>query len=236
MQGLRWMVSLHNNHLNGILADEMGLGKTIQTIALIAYLMESKNVAGPFMVIVPLAVLSNWQLECRKWIPDAVTVTYKGSPDARKAIWESEMAEGAMPCRFNVLLTTYELIMKDRQRLKKFKYRCVTPRRPPRCLPVCTQAARLCTHAHPTRYIIIDEGHRMKNAASKLSATLLQYDSQHRVLLTGTPLQNSLTELWALLNFLLPKIFSSSDTFEQARSHRGDTHCGDAMLTVLTVL
>ena len=76
----------------------------------------------------------------------------------------------------------------------------------------------------------------MKNAASKLSATLLQYDSQHRVLLTGTPLQNSLTELWALLNFLLPKIFSSSDTFEQARSHRGDTHCGDAMLTVLTVL
>ena len=134
------MVSLHNNHLNGILADEMGLGKTIQTIALIAYLMESKSVAGPFMVIVPLAVLSNWQLECRKWIPDAVTVTYKGSPDARKAIWEGEMAEGATPCRFNVLLTTYELIMKDRQRLKKFKYRCVTPRRPPRCRPVCTQA------------------------------------------------------------------------------------------------
>ena len=70
----------------------------------------------------------------------------------------------------------------------------------------------------------------MKNAASKLSATLLQYDSQHRVLLTGTPLQNSLTELWALLNFLLPKIFSSSDTFEQARyAHRGDTDRGDAM-------
>ena len=97
------------------------------------------------------------------------------------------MGEGAAPCRFNVLLTTYELVMKDKMRLKKFKY----------------------------RYIIIDEGHRMKNAASKLSATLLQYESQHRVLLTGTPLQNSLTELWALLNFLLPKIFSSSDTFEQ---------------------
>ena len=146
------MVSLHNNHLNGILADEMGLGKTIQTIALIAYLMESKNVAGPFMVIVPLAVLSNWQLECRKWIPDAVTVTYKGSPDARKAIWEGEMAEGATPCRFNVLLTTYELIMKDRQRLKKFKYRCVTPprRRPPPCRPVHPGGGtpRLPMHTH----------------------------------------------------------------------------------------
>ena len=76
--------------------------------------------------------------------------------------------------------------MKDRLRLKRWHY----------------------------SYIIIDEGHRMKNAASKLAATLLQYEAAHRILLTGTPLQNSLTELWALLNFLLPKIFASSDTFE----------------------
>ena len=186
MQGLRWMVSLHNNSLNGILADEMGLGKTIQTIALISYLMEIKEISGPFMVIVPLAVLSNWELECRKWIPDATTVAYKGSPDTRKIIWEQELNQGATPLPFNVLLTTYELIMKDKQRLKKFKY----------------------------RYIIIDEGHRMKNAAGKLAAVLQQYESQHRILLTGTPLQNSLGELWALLNFLLPKIFSSADTFE----------------------
>lgn len=88
---------------------------------------------------------------------------------------------------FNVVLTTYELVMKDKARLKKWQY----------------------------TYIIIDEGHRMKNAASKLSATLLQYEAGHRILLTGTPLQNSLSELWALLNFLLPKIFSSADTFEQ---------------------
>ena len=74
MQALRWMVSLHNNNLNGILADEMGLGKTIQTIALIAYLMETKQILGPFMVIVPLAVLSNWQLEFGKWAPDALVV------------------------------------------------------------------------------------------------------------------------------------------------------------------
>jgi superfamily II DNA/RNA helicase len=96
-----------------------------------------------------------------------------------------------LPCPsaqpFNVLLTTYELVMKDRLRLKKWRY----------------------------SYIIIDEGHRMKNAASKLSATLMQYDAGHRILLTGTPLQNSLTELWSLLNFLLPKIFASPDTFEQ---------------------
>ena len=95
-------------------------------------------------------------------------------------------ADSSVEVPFNVVLTTYELVMKDRARLKKWKY----------------------------SYIIIDEGHRMLNAASKLSATLMQYEAAHRILLTGTPLQNSLAELWALLNFLLPKIFSSADTFD----------------------
>jgi len=165
-----------------------GLGKTIQTIALIAYLIEHKRLRGPYLVIVPLATLSNWQLEFGRWCPDAKVVVYKGSPDTRKELYETDMggkAETAAP-PFHVLLTTYELIMKDRLRLKRWSY----------------------------SYIIIDEGHRMKNAASKLSAALLQYDATHRILLTGTPLQNQLGELWALLNFLLPKIFSSADTFE----------------------
>jgi SWI/SNF-related matrix-associated actin-dependent regulator of chromatin subfamily A protein 2/4 len=63
------MVSLYNNSLNGILADEMGLGKTIQTIALIAYLMEKKKNMGPYLIIVPLSTLSNWMLEVEKWAP-----------------------------------------------------------------------------------------------------------------------------------------------------------------------
>jgi len=60
MFGLRWMISLYNNNLNGILADEMGLGKTIQTIALFAYLIESKGNEGPFLIVVPLATITNW--------------------------------------------------------------------------------------------------------------------------------------------------------------------------------
>ena len=55
ISGLEWLVSLHNNNLNGILADEMGLGKTIQTIALLSYLIEKKKIMGPFLVIVPLS-------------------------------------------------------------------------------------------------------------------------------------------------------------------------------------
>lgn len=63
------MVSLYNNDYNGILADEMGLGKTIQTIALIAYLLETKDVLGPHLILAPKAVLPNWEHEFATWAP-----------------------------------------------------------------------------------------------------------------------------------------------------------------------
>ena len=184
MGGLQWLVSLYNNNLNGILADEMGLGKTIQAISLLAYVMEFKHNKGPFLIVVPLSTLSNWVNELSKWVPDMIKVVYKGAPAVRKQIYQDEVRSQ----QFNVLLTTYEYIMKDKAQLKKFAW----------------------------QYIIVDEGHRMKNAQSKFAQTLgTSYQSRHRVLLTGTPLQNNLPELWALLNFLLPSIFSSVDTFDQ---------------------
>lgn len=69
IEGLQWMLSLFNNNLNGILADEMGLGKTIQTIALIAYLLENKGVRGPHLIVAPKAVLPNWITEFSTWAP-----------------------------------------------------------------------------------------------------------------------------------------------------------------------
>ncbi|KAH9134500.1 hypothetical protein LEN26_006784 [Aphanomyces euteiches] len=184
LRGLQWMVSLYDNRLNGILADEMGLGKTIQSISLVTYIMEFKHNHGPFLVVVPLSTLSNWVNEFRKWAPDITLVVYKGHPQARKDIFRLEMAS----VQFNVLLTTYEYIMKDKHVLRKYDW----------------------------QYIIVDEGHRMKNAQSKFAMTLGSlYTSRNRLLLTGTPLQNSLPELWSLLNFLLPTIFESVDNFEQ---------------------
>ncbi|CAM9751517.1 unnamed protein product, partial [Heterosigma akashiwo] len=168
----------------GILADEMGLGKTIQTIALLCHLMEVKRDNGPFLVCVPLSTMSNWVNEFVRWAPDIIVVCYKGRPGG---------AQGGLPRgdgvrQYNVVLTTYEYIIRDRAALKKVFW----------------------------QYIIVDEGHRMKNTKSKFAQTLsLQYQSKHRVLLTGTPLQNNLPELWALLNFLLPTIFNSVDTFDQ---------------------
>ncbi|KAK4476092.1 hypothetical protein MN116_001315 [Schistosoma mekongi] len=183
LRGLEWLVSLYNNNLNGILADEMGLGKTIQTIALITYLMERKRVNGPFLIIVPLSVMSNWSMEFDRWGPSVKKILYKGSPQARRLLQTQIKAS-----KINVLLTTYEYIIKDKSALSKVKW----------------------------KYMIIDEGHRMKNHHCKLTQVLnTYYTAPYRLLLTGTPLQNKLPELWALLNFLLPTIFESVNTFEQ---------------------
>ncbi|CAI0627013.1 unnamed protein product [Linum tenue] len=185
MNGLRWLVSLYNNHLNGILADEMGLGKTVQVISLICYLMESKNDRGPFLVVVPSSVLPGWESEISFWAPSIHKIVYSGPPEDRRKLFKEKIVHQ----KFNVLLTTYEYLMNKHDRPKLSKI-----------------------HWH---YIIIDEGHRIKNASCKLNAELKHYQSSHRLLLTGTPLQNNLEELWALLNFLLPNIFNSSEDFSQ---------------------
>ncbi|KAK5189527.1 transcriptional regulator, partial [Cryomyces antarcticus] len=161
----------------------MGLGKTIQTISLITYLIEKKKQPGPFLVIVPLSTLTNWNSEFEKWAPSVNRIVYKGPPTQRKT-QQQQIRYG----NFQVLLTTYEFIIKDRPVLSKVKW----------------------------LHMIVDEGHRMKNANSKLSSTITNYyHTRYRLILTGTPLQNNLPELWALLNFVLPTIFKSVKSFDE---------------------
>lgn len=183
LHGIQWMVSLYNNRLNGILADEMGLGKTIQTLGLITHLMEKKDNAGPYLIIVPLSTVSNWELEFAKWAPALTVVVFKGDKKARRLLYENVIAKN----NFNVCLVTYEYVVRGKNLLKRVQW----------------------------QHLIIDEGHRIKNHESRLSIVLqTYYTSRNRLLLTGTPLQNSLTELWALLNFLLPNVFKSAESFE----------------------
>ncbi|CAG8499092.1 1292_t:CDS:10 [Paraglomus occultum] len=184
VKGLQWMVSLYNNRLNGILADEMGLGKTIQTISLVTYLVERKKQNGPFLIVVPLSTLTNWTMEFEKWAPQISKCVYKGPPNVRKELQHTFIKH----INFQVLLTTYEYIIKDKPVLSRIRW----------------------------VYMIIDEGHRMKNVNSKLSTILTNsYQSRYRLILTGTPLQNNLPELWSLLNFVLPRIFDSVKSFDE---------------------
>jgi hypothetical protein len=215
LRGLQWMLSLRSSGLNGILADEMGLGKTIQIISLVAHFVtehqqppgmdglpasgpHDAGAFGPVLIAAPASVLPNWEREFVAWAPTIKVVTYRGSAVEREEIFARKMktrkrgghhggvVSPSLP--FQVCLTTYECLMgkADRPRLASFSW----------------------------SYIIVDEGHRLKNAACKLNGELRMYKADHRLLLTGTPLQNSLDELWALLNFLMPQLFNSSDDFQ----------------------
>ena len=181
--GLQWMVSLYNNRLNGILADEMGLGKTVQVMALIAYLMEHKSDYGPHLIIVPNAVMVNWKAEFMQWLPNLRVVYYVGQKEERSKKYHQEV----QAMQFNVLVTTYEFIMRDRAKLCRVQW----------------------------HYIVIDEAQRMKDRQSKLAQDLNRFSAMRRLLLTGTPLQNDLQELWSLLNLLLPEVFDDRKGFTE---------------------
>lgn len=185
VRGLNWMISLMENGINGILADEMGLGKTLQTISLLGYMKHYKNSPGPHMVISPKSTLTNWMNEIKKWCPSLKPVCLIGNQEARNELIRDVLL--GPPNSFDVIVTSYEMIIKEKSVLKKFNW----------------------------RYIVIDEAHRIKNEKSKLSEIIREFKSTNRLLLTGTPLQNNLHELWALLNFLLPDVFNSSDDFDE---------------------
>ncbi|ESN98569.1 hypothetical protein HELRODRAFT_101736 [Helobdella robusta] len=182
VRGLNWMISLYENGINGILADEMGLGKTLQTISLLGYMKHYRHTSGPHLVITPKSTLANWEAEVKKWVPTLVAVCLIGGQDERANL----IRDVILPSEWDVMITSYEMVIKEKALLKKYNW----------------------------RYMIIDEAHRIKNEKSKLSEIVREFKSANRLLLTGTPLQNNLHELWALLNFLLPDVFNSSDDFD----------------------
>ena len=184
LEGLDWLTSLYENGLNGILADEMGLGKTIQTIAFLAFLRE-RGIHGPFLIAAPLSTTSNWVAEFKKWTPNIPVVLYHGSKQEREELRRKKLRNPGSP-DFPVICTSYEICMNDRKHLAHYGW----------------------------KFIIIDEGHRIKNLNCRLIRELQSYQSANRLLITGTPLQNNLTELWSLLHFLMPSIFDKLETFE----------------------
>ncbi|PIA13295.1 hypothetical protein COEREDRAFT_21143, partial [Coemansia reversa NRRL 1564] len=185
LEGMEWMASLYENGLNGILADEMGLGKTLQTIAFLCFLRE-RQVWGPFLVLCPLSTLANWASEFYRFAPQTPVLVYHGLPEERTRLRQRHLRAAALGRNFPVVLTTYEIAMRDRPALQKLAW----------------------------KFIVVDEGHRLKNMNCRLVRDLKALQSANRLLLTGTPLQNSLSELWSLLNFLLPDIFDDLDSFQ----------------------
>lgn len=200
MEGLNWLRFSWSQDTDVILADEMGLGKTIQTICFLKSLVAEGHTWGPFLISVPLSTLSNWEREFETWAPDLYVVSYYGDKDSRQMIRQHELSfeekstrtvkiatkiRTGVQVKFNVLLTSYEIVSIDQATLSSVPWQC----------------------------LVIDEAHRLKNATSKFFRVLMNYKVGHKLLLTGTPLQNTLEELFYLLNFLVPTKFDNLEVF-----------------------
>ncbi|GFH13581.1 uncharacterized protein HaLaN_09499, partial [Haematococcus lacustris] len=195
--GLQWLVRQYDHGINAILADEMGLGKTLQTIAFLlplllamqAYLTFDRHVTGPHLVVVPLSVLPNWMAEFKRFAPDLRVVRIHVNDEGERQRLRREVLSD--PSSFDVAVTTYDMVNS-------------------------VHFGETLKHAIVWRYVVLDEGHRVKNEDALISQGMRQVQKQHVLMLTGTPVQNNLHELFALLNFMFPDVFTSSEAFDKA--------------------
>ncbi|SCU78266.1 LAFA_0A05776g1_1 [Lachancea sp. 'fantastica'] len=185
LEGVNWLITLYENGLNGILADEMGLGKTLQSIALLAFITEM-DTKGPFLIAAPLSTVDTWLSEFAKFAPDIDVLKYYDSLGQQKRTSKLKSFFKRTKGQ-GVVVTSYEIIIRDIDIIL----------------------------SHHWKFLIVDEGHRIKNINCKLIQELKRINTSNRLLLTGTPLQNNLAELWSLLNFILPEIFADFEIFQK---------------------
>ena len=199
LKGLNWLVNLYEQGINGILADEMGLGKTVQSISVMAYLAEYHDLWGPFLVIAPASTLHNWQQEITRFVPELKVLPYWGNAKDRKVLrkfWDRKHITYRQDSPFHVLVTSYQLVVQDAQYFQKIRW----------------------------QYMILDEAQAIKSSQSSRWKSLLGFYCRNRLLLTGTPIQNNMQELWALLHFIMPSLFDSHDEFSDWFSKDIESH------------
>jgi len=200
VEGLCWLLRCWYNKRSSIIADEMGLGKTVQVVSFLDHLFEVEQIKGPFLVCVPLSTIEHWKREFASWSHMVSNVYHDagGGRDMRDIIREFlwyYKGRSRRLLKFHVLLTTYDDLIRDYEELAEI----------------------------PWRVVVVDEAHRLRNTNSRLlecmravvSKGLNSYGYQHRVLMTGTPLQNNTEELWSLLNFIEAAKFPDFDKFKK---------------------
>ncbi|KAL4142943.1 hypothetical protein QTP88_005331 [Uroleucon formosanum] len=198
LKGMNWLANLYDQGINGILADEMGLGKTVQSIAFLCHIAETYRVWGPFLIVSPSSTLHNWQQEIARFVPAFKVVPYWGNPQERKILrqfWDQKGLH-TQEASFHVVITSYQLIVSDFKYFNRIKW----------------------------QYLVLDEAQAIKSTNSVRWKLLLTFRCRNRLLLTGTPVQNSMAELWALLHFIMPTMFDSHDEFTEWFSKDIESH------------
>ncbi|KAI0123487.1 SNF2 family N-terminal domain-containing protein [Xylariales sp. AK1849] len=199
LKGLNWLANLYEQGINGILADEMGLGKTVQSISVMAYLAEHHDIWGPYLVVAPASTLHNWQQEIAKFVPEFKVLPYWGTAGDRKILrkfWDRKHNTYRKDAAFHILVTSYQMVVSDVAYFQKMRW----------------------------QYMILDEAQAIKSSQSSRWKCLLGFHCRNRLLLTGTPIQNNMQELWALLHFIMPSLFDSHDEFSEWFSKDIESH------------
>ncbi|TPX38888.1 hypothetical protein SeMB42_g06554 [Synchytrium endobioticum] len=181
IEGVNWLLYNWWNKRSSIIADDMGLGKTVQVLTFLGVL-EQEYKKFPFLIVVPASTLGHWKRELESWVARLVVILYTGDEETRNLITQYEIFGGSsknshknVAC--HVVLCSYEAIMRDATKFEKVQW----------------------------EVLVADEGHRLKNEESKGFLMLNEIiQSNHRILMTGTPLQNNLKELYTLMTFLDP--------------------------------
>lgn len=176
----------------------MGLGKTVQSIAFLCHVAENYGVWGPFLIISPASTLHNWQQEMQKFVPSFKVVPYWGSPNQRKILrqfWDQKDLH-TKDASFHCVITSYQLVVSDYKYFNRIKW----------------------------QYMVLDEAQAIKSTSSVRWKLLLGFNCRNRLLLSGTPIQNSMAELWALLHFIMPTLFDSHDEFNEWFSKDIESH------------
>lgn len=176
VDGLNWLIDRWMNSVNAILADEMGLGKTAQVITILEHLHRYERMRGPFLIVGPLSIIKHWKREIENWTDFRICV-YHSTSNVRNLI---RLYEWFYPnfrqnvLKFDILITTYDILISDSQILSKIHW----------------------------KYLVLDEAHRLRNTKSKTFQKLQMFTYDYVLLLTGTPFQNNVEELWSLLHFI----------------------------------
>lgn len=200
VEGLNWLLRCWYMKRSSILADEMGLGKTVQVVTMLEHLFDVESIRGPFLICVPLSTIGHWRREVEGWSNMHCCLYHDigGGRDMRDVIREFEWyykGRSRRLLKFHILITTYDDLTRDYEELAEI----------------------------PWRVVVVDEAHRLRNVNSKLLECMrtvamkgqIAYGYQHRILMTGTPLQNNTIELWSLLNFIEPAKFPDLEKFQQ---------------------
>ncbi|ORX61446.1 hypothetical protein DM01DRAFT_1395195 [Hesseltinella vesiculosa] len=197
LEGLNWLRFCYYNYRSCILADEMGLGKTVQSVAFLNDIYRQIGIRGPFLVVAPLSTIPHWERAFQAWT-DLNVIDYRGNANSRGLLVETEfhykdMQGKSIPnkFKFDALITTYEMASVD--------------------VHAIASASQL--RSVPWQAAVFDEAHRLKNKQSKVGEILKLFKIDHKLLLTGTPLQNNLDELYSLLSFMQPDVFNDEKQF-----------------------